>query len=70
MLMERKLACDVYDSGEVSEYGIPVVAEFGASNERYIQLLGVQFGWSFKQIKDNIFENQYGAKFTICNFEE
>lgn len=66
MMMEKKLACDIDNNGNVSEHGIPIIAEYGSSDKRFTELLGLQFGWSFKQISENIFENQYGAKFTIC----
>ena len=52
---------------EAIAYGIPVVAEYGADNKRYIHLLGLQFGWSFKQVEENTFQNQYGDKFSICS---
>lgn len=68
MLMERKLACEV-ENNTVSEYGIPIIAEHGASYKRYADLLGMQFGWNFKQVNDNLFRNQYGKMYTICELE-
>lgn len=67
MLMEKKIACDIDNNGNISDFGIPVVAEYGADNKRYIDLLGLQFGWSFKQVEENIFQNQYGNRFAICS---
>lgn len=69
MDMEKKLACDVDNNGNISDFGIPVIAEHGANNKRYADLLGLQFGWTFKQIAENVFQNQFGNKFSICSYE-
>ena len=64
----KKLACKV-NNGIVDDYGIPIIAEPDADNKRFIQLLGIQFGWHFEEIAENRFKNQYGAVFTICDYE-
>lgn len=64
----KKLACKV-NNGIVDDYGIPIIAEPDADNKRFIQLLGIQFGWYFEQIAENRFKNQCGSVFTICDYE-
>jgi hypothetical protein len=64
----KKLACKV-NNGIVDDYGIPIIAEPDADNNRFIKLFGIQMGLHFEEIAENRFQSQCGAVYAICDYE-
>lgn len=63
--MKEFLVCKILSNGSYDEFGIPVIAETDADDERVMRLFGIQLGYSMKHIFADIYENQYGVRYGI-----